>query len=160
MVKAPRLKEKKNPWNMVSFQAIRALGNITSISIAYRDLILRASGLDSLIAQFQRNNPAKYSMMRLVARGLSRFCAGKPPTQEALPAFTCLLASNDSEILLDACLELTDHSYGKSLTVQVFINARLCGYLVKLLRHSYLSTSHVLPVVTNLLRGASSEQIR
>ncbi|KAD5318338.1 hypothetical protein E3N88_18284 [Mikania micrantha] len=147
MVKAPRLKEKKNPWNMVSFQvkrsllkkrlkifnltkpmkrrsrrrskvpknkAIRALGNITSISIAYRDLILRASGLDSLIAQFQRNNPAKYSMMRLVARGLSRFCAGKPPVFDV-----------------------------------VYVS-----------RHSYLSTSHVLPVVTNLLRGASSEQIR
>ena len=146
-------------------QVVWALGNIAGDSPGYRDRVLSSGALPPLLAQLERTDPMpKLAFMRNATWCLSNFLRGKPqPAFEAiasaLPTLARLLAaSQDKEILADACWAVSYATDGSNDRIQGLLETGACSSIVNLLlrKEIYVRTP-ALRIVGNITTGDNEQ---
>ncbi|XP_010444233.1 PREDICTED: importin subunit alpha-8-like isoform X2 [Camelina sativa] len=149
-----------SPTEYIREQAILALGNVAGHSTKYRDFVLQLGVLMPLLSLMYKG---KSKTLRSGTRTLCNLFCGQPPLtfdqmKPALPALKLLLHSNDEEVVKNACLALSNISYGSEDGIQSLIEADFVPKLVQLLKHpSPAVLVHALRTIGDITAGNNQQ---
>ena len=129
------------------------MGNIAGDSLKFRDLVLSAKALTSLL---QLAASSRLTIVRNVAWTISNLCRRKPAPsfdqfKPALPVLSRLICCDDTETVTDATWALSYLSNGPNDRIQAVIDAGVVPHVIKLLDHA--SDEVQIPAVRTVGKG-------
>lgn len=134
--------------------ALIALGRMANKSPTYRDAVLKAGAVESLLKQYKRwgySETVSWMIIKLYEGGLPADSTMLGPI--LVPIYQLLLGDNDEAVLISACQGLYYLSVDSEERVQAMVGAGVYARLVELLHHSSrLVQSEVLNTISCLVR--------
>ena len=140
-------------------QSAWCLGNVAGDGAAFRDVILKAGGLEPLVQNVLM--PANLSLLRNSVWTLSNFCRGKPqPEINAIgaafePLGAIIKNCNDQSTVVDACWALSYLSDGSADRIERVVELDVVDSLVQMLASG--QTQAIVPALRTLGNIVSGE---
>lgn len=152
-----------HPKGNIRTQAAWAIGNIIGDREGYRDLVLEAGLLPSILNIWKgehRDIDAQKESFRISFWIVDNMCRYKPDWQMMKPAFDVipevLMNEDDPNILKECCWAVARilHQSGRDAAIDQMISPQICSRLIEILRWGKPLTTH--PVLRALINLSSS----
>jgi hypothetical protein len=152
-----------HPLGSIRTQAAWAIGNIIGDREGYRDLVLEAGMLPSILQIWRADDldeDSQRESFRISLWIVDNMCRYKPNWLLMQPAFELIptvLQQDDPSILKECCWAVARilHQSGRNQVIDTMITPQFCSRLVEIFRWNRPLTTH--PILRALINLASSK---